>query len=349
MNNNNTNKKELIMNKLSKIGVSALCGSLAAISAANAGGLTVAGGANATWTSLSYGETGNPLGMASGMTFTGTGELDNGSTVTINIAHDDQSAYSASDISIATPSIGTFTYDEGGGTGIDRFDDKMPTAWEETTGTGVGTGIQTVSGVGGGSDIEWALPTDMLPDGFNVYLSYSPKPDGSKNTDKSVNTKGSVVDGSGWDIAVSSTSLYDGLEVFAGYSVIPQTVNAAAGKTGDKTSTVIGATYAMGSFTVGYQISNENLQNVTGVSGYENNAFGISFQVNDDLSLSYGNQQSEQANMGAADVEVEVDSIQMAYSMGGATIKVAETSTDNALYATGTERDGTTVMLSLAF
>ena len=63
----------------------------------------------------------------------------------------------------------------------------------------------------------------------------------------------------------------------------------------------------------------------------ENNTFGISFQVNDDLSLSYGNQQSEQANMGAADVEVEVDSIQMAYSMGGATIKVAETSTDNAL------------------
>jgi len=283
------------------------------------------------------------------MTFTGSGELDNGSTVTINIAHDDKSTYSASDISIATPSMGTFTYDEGGGTGIDRFDDKMPTAWEETTGTGIGTGIQTVSGVGGGTDIEWALPADMLPDGLNVYLSYSPNPDGSKNTDKSANSAASAIDGAGWDIAVSTTSLYDGLEVFAGYSVIPQHVNEAAGKNGDKTSTVIGATYAMGSFTVGYQVSNENLQNVTGVSGYENTAFGISFSVNDDLSLSYGNQKSDQANMGATDVEVEVESIQMAYSMGGATIKVAETSTDNAVYATGTDRDGTSVMLSLAF
>ena len=272
-----------------------MCGSLAGISAANAGGLTVAGGANATWTSLSYGETGNPLGMASGMTFTGTGELDNGSTVTINIAHDDQSSYSASDISIATPSMGTFTYDEGGGTGIDRFDDKMPTAWEETTGTGVGTGIQTVSGVGGGSDIEWAMPSDMLPDGMNVYISYSPKPDGSKNTDKSVNASGSAVEGSGWDIAASTTSLYDGLEVFAGYSSIPQ-VATGTGKTGDKTSTVVGATYAMGSFTVGYQMSKENLQNASTVSGYENNAFGVTFQVNDDLSLSYGNQKSDQIN-----------------------------------------------------
>ena len=41
------------MNKLNKIGVSALCGSLAAISAANAGDLTVSGGADLTWISKS--------------------------------------------------------------------------------------------------------------------------------------------------------------------------------------------------------------------------------------------------------------------------------------------------------
>ena len=37
------------MNKLTKVGCSALCGSLAAISAANAGDLTVTGGADLTW------------------------------------------------------------------------------------------------------------------------------------------------------------------------------------------------------------------------------------------------------------------------------------------------------------
>ena len=48
------------MNKLNKIGVSALCGSLAAISAANAGDLTVTGGVDMSWISLDDETTGNP-------------------------------------------------------------------------------------------------------------------------------------------------------------------------------------------------------------------------------------------------------------------------------------------------
>ena len=40
------------MNKITKLGVSALCGSLAAVSAANAGDLSVTGGVDMTWVSL---------------------------------------------------------------------------------------------------------------------------------------------------------------------------------------------------------------------------------------------------------------------------------------------------------
>ena len=39
------------MNKVTKLGVSALCGSLAAVSAANAGDLTVTGGVDMSWVS----------------------------------------------------------------------------------------------------------------------------------------------------------------------------------------------------------------------------------------------------------------------------------------------------------
>jgi hypothetical protein len=41
----------------------------------------------------------------------------------------------------------------------------------------------------------------------------------------------------------------------------------------------------------------------------------------------------------------------MAYSMGGASIKVAETSVDNGTYVstTANDKDGTTIALSLAF
>ena len=113
------------MNKLTKIGVTALCGSLAAVASANAGSMTVKGGATATWSSNEATVTGNPIGMNSGLTFTGSGELDNGTTFTLTVTHADQDAYSASQIALTTPNMGTFTIDQSGG-GLDRIDDMMP-------------------------------------------------------------------------------------------------------------------------------------------------------------------------------------------------------------------------------
>jgi len=59
--------------KLTKIGVSALCGSLAAVASAQAGEMTVKGGATATWVKGSQTTNGNPIGMNSALTFVGTG------------------------------------------------------------------------------------------------------------------------------------------------------------------------------------------------------------------------------------------------------------------------------------
>ena len=193
------------MNKLTKIGVSALCGSLASVAAANAGSLDVTGGATATYTSLDGAVTGNPLGMATAMTFTGNGELDNGSTFKLTIAHTNKAAYTGSAISITTPSVGTFTYDEGGGTGLDRIDDMMPTAWEETDGTGLPVGLRTVSGAGGNSDIEWNVGVG-LPDGMNVYASFAPRPDGTKNTNKGTGGASGIA-GNGWDVVLTHSGL----------------------------------------------------------------------------------------------------------------------------------------------
>ena len=83
------------MNKLTKIGVSALCGSLAAVSAANAGDLAVTGGIDMSWTSLEGETTGNPIGIGSNVNFTGSGELDNGVGVALAIAYTNKAAYSA--------------------------------------------------------------------------------------------------------------------------------------------------------------------------------------------------------------------------------------------------------------
>ena len=331
------------MNKLTKIGVSALCGSLASVAAANAGALDVTGGATATYVSLDGEVVGNPLGMASGMTFTGNGELDNGSTFTLTIAHTNKSAYTGSAIALTTPTLGTFTYDEGGGTGLDRIDDMMPTAWEETTGTGLGTGIRTVAGAGGNADVEWnvaSLGTIGLPEGMNVYGSFAPRPGGGqKNTNKAFGGDSGKVNGWGWDVVLTHSGLMDGLNIFAGYSDIDQTADV-----GDRKQEAFGFTYAIGGATLGWQTSKDD--NAGAAEYYENTAYGVSFAVNDNLSISYGLHQSDRSS---TSVEAEAESIQASYTVGGASVKFAETSVDNQNYVSGTNREGRTVALTLAF
>ena len=135
------------MNKFKKLGLPALCGSLA-VTSVSAGELQVLGGATATWSS-NTGTNGNPIGLSSGITFSGSGELDNGTTFTLTLTNADQSAFSAGSIAFTTPSMGSFSIGGiTGGNGIGGYDDKMPTAWEETWGTSLGTGIDLAKGVG---------------------------------------------------------------------------------------------------------------------------------------------------------------------------------------------------------
>jgi len=342
------------MNKLTKIGVSALCGSLAAITSANAGSMSVAGGATATWVSNEGQSTGNPIGLNSGLTFTGTGELDNGTTFTLSVTQADQTAYSSSNLVLTLPSMGTIGIDQGaGGQGLDRLDDMMPTAWEETNGTGTPSGLQTVGGVGGSTNVEWGVSSDMLPDGLSLHLAYTPRATGKAANDKATTTTDSEV-GSGWDIVVQHSGLMDGLNVFAGMSEIEQLAeDASSDTTGDRTQYAMGFTYAIGATTIGYQQSRDNMQasSVGAASYYDNTAWGVSFNVNDDLSISYGSHESDKVIMGGTTVTNENQSLQIAYSMGGASIKFAETSVDNSNYSTASsdDVDGHTIALTLAF
>ena len=159
------------MNKLTKVGCSALCGSLAAISAANAGDLTVTGGAHLTYMSKGTQETGNPFGMASAVSFSGSGELDNGWTYGLNIDMTDGDAYSASRIHITMGGLGTIEFDQGNsGNGIAAYDNVLPTAWEEAHGAGLSGGVKTVLGVGNSDNVQWSSPK-ML--GTEITLAYA--------------------------------------------------------------------------------------------------------------------------------------------------------------------------------
>lgn len=355
------------MNKLKKIGLSALCGSLAAVSA-NAGELSVSGGATITYSSNEKETTGNPLGMASAVGFAGSGELDNGWTVNLAIDNNDKSAYSASSLTLTTNSIGSFKVVSGsGGVGLAAMDDKMPSAWEETWGTSLGTSVNLQKGVGSGQALAWKLPTVA---GVTLEITHSPKNDGAQVSDKA--GSGGAVSGlgKGTDVSLNINPSFgidalSGVNIFGAYSVTDkENPDVSAGTNDDLDEDTVeegtvGMTVAIGPLTVGAQVAGEYLGvrgsvDRTAAAGYKNNFWGASFNVNDNLSISYGEMESRKMFEQQGDyesVELTAESWQIAYTMGGASIKIAETDATNIGYSTTAynDRGATTLALTLAF
>jgi len=337
------------MNKLSKIGASALCGSLAAISAANAGDLTVTGGVDMSWINKSDQVTGNPIGMGSNLTFSGSGELDNGWSVALSVAHDNANAYSNTNVTVGIPALGDLRIDQGvSGTGIDRIDDVTPNVWEEAYGTGLSSGLVTPAGGSAGTGIEWT--PNMTPDGATVRLHYSPNAGGSNAGDKGssgVQTSSAM---SSIDATLNLTSDItgvDGLTIDMGMSNIEQNT-AVSTISDDKEERTIAVKYAMGSWTAGYQWAEVDLGTSSGAQKYTNDGYGITFNVNDDLSIGFNHFESEQDN--TTDVETTAESIQIAYTMGGASVRLADAKVDNPNYSTtAADLEAMTLSVSLAF
>jgi outer membrane protein OmpU len=337
------------MNKLTKIGVSALCGSLAAFSAANAGDMTVTGTVDMSWVSLDDEVTGNPIGMGSNVSFTGTGEMDNGWSVKLAVDATNALAYSSANVTVGVPGLGDVLVSQGlSGTGIDSMDDNTPTAWEEAYGAGLTSGIDTVAGGSAGAGIQ-ITPSDLMPSGIVTRLHFTPDAGGSNAGDK-VNGSNESITGQGYDITLeaSGDATPEGMTLYGGYSQVDQKQNATA-VNDDITEWTAGVKYAVGSFTLGYQYSEEDTGRATTNTSYDNTGYGIVFAVNDDLSLSYNNYESQRNS--TTNITTEASSFQIAYSMGGMSIRLAEQTVDNKTYCTAAanQRDATTVSVALAF
>jgi outer membrane protein OmpU len=336
------------MNKMTKLGVSALCGSLAAVSSANAGELTVAGTVDLSWISMDDEVTGNPIGIGSNYTLSGSGEMDNGWTVGMSILMKNAGAYSNTDVTLTIPAVGDFVISNGvSGTGIDRMDDKTPNVWEEAYASGLSTGIQTVYGGSGGTGVEWT--PNLLPDGIGAKIHWSPNAAGSGSADKSY-SGAAAGNGSSYDITLElgeAITGMSGLDIYGGISNVSSTGSSL--NDGDREEQTIGASYAIGGFTLGYQWSEQDLGQSANEQQYDNEGYGITFAINDDLSIGYNNYESKQTS--TTNVTAEADSVQIAYSMGGASIRIMDASASNMDYNTGAayDRDNTVISVALAF
>jgi outer membrane protein OmpU len=344
-------EKHNMKNKLTKIGVSALCGSLAAISA-QAGEMSVSGTATATWTKGSQSTNGNPLGMNSGLTFKGTGELDNGTAVTYTLTHADKATYSVGSIALATPGMGTFSISHAsGGNGIGGYDDKMPTAWEETWGNAIATSVNLQKGVGSSMNMQWASPSIG---NTTVKVAFAPRNDGGQTNDKATSGGANSGMGHGVDIVIDSTPI-EGFNLWIGGSRTdrPSLANGPLEDREDHHEANIGGVFSLGPVSIGAAKAVEFTGNPTSgsVEYYNNTMYGVSFNVSDDLSLSAARLTSQKKVAQTFTPQMEVTSFQAAYSMGGASFKLAKTDSDNTAYsnATSAQKDAWIMAMTLAF
>ena len=126
---------------------------------------------------------------------------------------------------------------------------------------------------------------------------------------------------------------------------------------GDHEEGVVGLEVSFGPLQVGGQVSVERLrtQTVGATNYYGNSSWGVAFNVNDNLSVSYSEarhvasktkKRSEVGTLGTGENNyfdnaneytpkswMKGDSIQVAYTIGGIGLKYSETSYDNTGYA----------------
>jgi outer membrane protein OmpU len=331
------------MNNFKKVGISALAGSLAMFSVnadivlsgssemtySSNGGST--GGASAT--------TGNPFGMSHDINITGSGELDNGFTYSVNTNFAGQNmATDSSILKLDMGDLGTVGFDQGSGAfGISTLENEVPTAYEEAD-HGVGSLGHGIDAVGNTNVIGYSNTL------AGVGISLQINPDISTQTlTEAGGTSAGGKTGSNWNMAVTmAVPEVDGLTLAAGYS---ETDNIGTATDNEEMTAAIN--YTMGAVSVGYQQS--VVDNNGGSTGAEVTAYGIAFNVNENLSISYSINDNEKTNASAAHVTEESKGYQAAYSMGSASIRLAINEADNVSGVKDRKAENTELSLALAF
>jgi outer membrane protein OmpU len=328
---------------IKKVGLTALAGSLVATSAF-AGELSLSGGAK-----LSYVNKGGTLEttnvVASGFAMdqeisaSGSAELDNG--FTISLSHGLRGMHTGgsdtSSLTLDMGDLGSVGYnDTDGHYGLAGLEDKMPMAYEQAN-DGLGTSgvAATMAKMASGAGFGYSTTVG----GASVSVGWSDNLGATTDrSDGSQDTTATSVDSSS-SVAVTYAVEDMGLTVFGGVG----TEGQADGKELDHST--IGATYAFGPATVGYQINDED-DSATGGTDYETEIYGISFMVNDNFSISYAEHNTEKSG---TSVDQEADSIQASYSMGGMTVNIKDSEMTGVAHSIANDHETTEVILIFAF
>ena len=232
------------------------------------------------------------------------------------------------------------------GSPISAIDDVTPTAFEEAN-AAVGS-VDDVNGVDGTYGIRYTL-ADAFGSGVKVDAMYFFQHGaGDANADNGVaNAEGGKEDG--YEITLQgSVPGVDGLSLGAGYALLNNSdKEAAAVSNKDQQEGTVYAKYSVGAFSLGAQKSIVDVAAANNVT-FDTEYYGISYAVSDNLSLSYNEIESTKESE-AGEIEQDLDSISISYTMGGMTIGILDADSSNDTYSSGSSKSARSVSMSIAF
>ena len=319
------------MNKFKKVGLSALAGSLVAMSA-QAAEVSMSGGA-----SIGIYQESEPdktkFYNNDSITFTVTGETDGGIVITNTMEADGSSAVNGGfDNSITTfamDGLGTITYGRHGASSvIGGWDSIAPTAYEEVW-DAVETAASVANNVIGGKA------------GNGLWRYDSPSVSGvtfSASYDSTAET-GSVSGYSDFGVQIAP-EMVDGLSIGFATGEYEETAGV------DMDVETVWVKYAYGPVTVSYQESEEDA--ATAANSNDSEEWGISYAVSDDLSISYG-EHTHNDGLDSTANNQESTGMSISYTMSGVTIAASFNETANADNSAAEDNEGYEVNLSFAF
>jgi outer membrane protein OmpU len=313
---------------IKKIGVTALAGALATVSA-NAAELTVTGGASLGFSGEEKTAKGNGWTMNDSISFAASAEMDNGWVVSTSMMIDNGDNVSTRNIDNRSMTIdmgdaGTLTfYGSAGSSNISLMDDTTPTAGEESwddvtdaTAHSYGpTGLDT-----------FFYQNSSLMDGVTIGLDYIPS-DGAAQLESST-------------AATIKYTGIDGLTIGAGMGE-----DNGEGPADARDVTAFNITYAMDAVSVGYSSYEVDSNAASDANDTHLTAMGISYAVSDDLSVSLNTSETEIG--GATDQEAVGISASMV--VGSMTLSANHNAVDNVGGVQGKDRTGYALGLSFAF
>ena len=299
------------MNKYKKIGLTALAGSLVATSAF-AGELGVSGSAsiNVEHTNGGAANKGKTFSMGNSVVFSGSGELDNGMTVSLSFELDqadngnhETAPFDGHSVTVSSDTLGTIKFSGEGG--------KSSTAAIDTSAAGDlwdnyddETGLEPTETGTSDNMFMYTLPSMM--DGISANVSFEPSSTGT-------------------DTAIQFGVTYTGIE---GMSISYAAGDDSTPVADAGSASVFKASYAYGPVTVAYSDFEYDTTGTT--SDDDMTAAKISYTVSDEISISYATEEVETGSL----LTAEYEEIAVDYTTGGMTL--------SASMGEATDIDGTT-------